>query len=227
VQRARLANAITGAMELLATQQAELDKVGQQRGEEWSELQTLDSHRIFLGEQIKRLELLRKHYDSDAARLESTLEAGELMERLPRDRCPVCGQIAPSDDPDASDVELRKFQAACRAELAKIAALARDLEISVVSCVPMTHKMPLGCNCSAVRSLKATWQLVSYLPARSKRLTNNYLVLIERQNHLSQAAFIANELTDLRDRYQEIERQCKQKVKTQQTRHENRRRGHG
>lgn len=212
-QRTRLAAAIAEATSLLATQQSELDRAAGTRDAAWSELQEIDSHRLFLSEQVKRLELLREHYQSDAARLESSLEAGELMERLPQGECPVCGHVpdeAKAEQPD--DTQLREFQTACRAELAKIATSARDLELSLTAMRAEDDSLAARRRQSQESLNQANSTIADLLNTKMKSADQQLSQLLAQQARLSEAAFTANEVRDLRTRFVAVEQLSKVKV---------------
>jgi hypothetical protein len=201
-QRERLANAVKEASSLLAAQQAELNHAAEQRDKAWSKTQAIQSRRLFLGEQIKRLELLKEHYASDSARLESALEAGELFERLPQGICPVCGHAPESSEHgEQTDQRLKEFQEACKAELAKITALSKDLCVGLEQMhaddqhlMSQTEKLGTIIN-------NANAAIDELLNRKVKSTETQLSELLKLQSHLTEAAFAANEVSDLRARY--------------------------
>lgn len=212
-QRTRLAAAIERASELQATQQAELDNAAIRRDETWRHIEQVRSRRLFIGEQLKRLRLLREHYGSDAARLESAMEAGELFERLPSGHCPVCGHVPAATDAAAeSDAQLREFRGACSAELTKIQALTRDLASSVGALEQEDGS--LAANLASLEAnLRESNTIIHGLLHRQVRAADAELTtLLATQTRLSEAAFIAAEVLDLRTRHSITEQAIKAKV---------------
>lgn len=233
-QQSQVAKAVLEASELLATQQSELDKAAKKRDRTWSDLKAIDSHKLFLQEQIKRLELLHEHYASDAARLESALEAGDILERLPQGKCPVCGHIPLKQDRIGQriDIEANKsilceteymieatkdeapiveFQEACKKERLKIEVLERDLMMSI----DQLKKEDSNLEVEQLRLRGSLNDLNSamheLLNSKVKSADEQLSHLLTRQAHLSEAAFIVNEIRDLQSRYSELEMLSKKK----------------
>jgi len=212
-QQLRLARAVEEATGLLATRQSELDTAAATRDEAWGAIQTLKSKQMFVTEQLSRLELLERHYAADKARLESSLEAGRFFEQLPSGECPVCGHLpADTDQPGASDQRLREFQAACSAELDKIALLARDLGITLSD----MRSEKQGYEEEQTRrqaTLDQANAAMAGLLNRKVRAANEELSqLLAQQARLAEAAHTANEVVDLRTRYSNAEQLSKAKT---------------
>jgi hypothetical protein len=207
-QRARMAAAVQEATSLLATRQAELDDAATTRDRAWSAIETLKSKRLFVAEQVKRLELLEQHYASDKARLESALEAGEFFERLPTGECPVCGNVAGAqEEGGASDERLREFQQACAAELGKIAVLARDLGITL-SAMRSEDQGHAREQASLQGTLDRANAAINGLLDRKVRSADEQLSrLLAEQARLAEAAFAAGEVLDLQNRFSMLEQQ--------------------
>lgn len=208
----RLAREIEEGTAMLLVRQSELDESAAARDDAWSELQTIKARRLFLGEQIKRLQLLQQHYGSDEARLASALEAGEIMERLPEGECPVCGHKPDDGDIVATEARLREFQEACNAELSKIAALTEDLDSSLAAMRSEdrhreAEEEDLG---SVLR--EANTAINGLLEQNVAAVDEELSTLLAQQMRLSQAAFTANEVLDLRARYSAAEQQSKQRI---------------
>lgn len=205
-QQLRLARAVGEAADLVATRQRELDDAASVRDEAWGAIQTLKSKLMFVTEQLSRLDLLERHYAADKARLESSLEAGKFFEQLPSGECPVCGHVsADADEPGESDQRLREFQAACTAELDKIAALVRDLGITL--CAMRSEKQGYEQEQSKRQaSLDQANAAIAGLLNRKVRAANEELSqLLAQQTRLAEAAHTANEVIDLRTRYSNAE----------------------
>ena len=208
-QRGRISAAIGEATKLLAVRQSELDHAAEERDRAWSELQALKSKALFLQEQIKRLELLEQHYTSDKSRLESALEAGEFFERMPSGECPICGHKPVAVEEAPADERLREFQAACRAEMGRIDVLSRELGLTLAAMrgeqegirrVQVTLQEAVANANAAIRGL-----LDRKVRAADAQLAD----LVSQQTRLSEAAYTANELLDLRTRYSMTEQQTK------------------
>lgn len=212
-QRARLAAAVDEASGLVATRQGELDNAAATRDEAWTAIESLKSKRMFLTEQLKRLELLEQHYASDKARLESALEAGEFFERLPSGECPVCGHAAANaDESDASDQRLREFQQACTAELGKIAVLARDLGITLTAMRNEDRGYEQQQAQMRVTLEQANAAITGLLDRKVRAANAQLSQLLAEQARLSEAAYTVNEVQDLRTRYSIAEQQSKAKT---------------
>lgn len=126
-KRKELETAIQQASAIVATRQKEIDALVKRRDKAWRDHQKVISRRLFLGEQIKRLQLLSKHYESDRARLEAAHEAGLVFERLASGQCLVCGHMPNDTDAKVITNQLSEFERSCRAEIDKIGALSKDL----------------------------------------------------------------------------------------------------
>jgi hypothetical protein len=212
-QQDRVAAAIQAATELLATQQSELDHAAQRRDGAWSEIRDTESRRLFLAEQLKRLRLLREHYASDASRLESALEAGELFECLPTGDCPVCGHRAEDrEQRSETDIRLEEFHEACKAERTKIAALTRDLELSLSELT--SEDRDLQRRVAALNGvLTESNALITNLLDQKVRAADTRLTqLLQVQKRLSEAAYTSGEIADLRSRYSVAEQALAQKI---------------
>lgn len=209
--RARLAAAIEQASELQATQQAELDKAATRRDETWKDIEQVRSRRLFIGEQLKRLRLLHEHYGSDAARIESSMEAGELFERLPSGHCPVCGHVPAATDA-ASDAQLHDFRNACSAELTKIQALTRDLVSSVAALEHEDGSLEANLAALEARLRESNRTIHELLHKQVRDADAKLTTLLATQTRLSEAAFIAAEVLDLRTRHSVTEQAIKARV---------------
>lgn len=205
-QRERLANAVNEASSLLAAQQSELNHAAEQRDKAWEKTQAIQSRRLFLGEQIKRLELLKEHYASDSARLESALEAGELFELLPQGLCPVCGHAPESSEHgEQTDQRLKEFQEACKAELAKITALSKDLSVGLEQMRDEDrHLMSQTEELSTIIN-NANTTINELMNRKVKSAETQLSEMLKLQSHLTEASFAANEVSDLRARYSAAE----------------------
>lgn len=212
-QRARLGVAIEKATGLLVARQSDLDGAAEVRDQAWAAIETLKSKHLFLAEQIKRLELLERHYESDTSRLESALEAGEFFERLPTGECPVCGyKGGATDEIGASDQRLREFQQACRGELGRIEMLARDLGVTLTAMrgEVATHEGEEAKWRDALE--RANVAMRGLLDRKVQAADVQLSQLLAQQSRVSEAVFAANELLDLRTRFALVEQQSMAKV---------------
>lgn len=214
-ERSRVARAIDTATSLVATRQQELDEAATARDEVWKDIQSLKSEELFLADQVSRLELLRRHYDADRSRLESSLEAGRFFEQLPGGQCPVCGHdVDDATEASEGDLRLREFREACAVELGKIAALAIDLEAALDS---MKGELRQRREEMARRqaSLDQANERVSELLQRDVAAAKAELsALLKHQSTLSEAAYVADSISELQDRYSETEILSKTKRST-------------
>lgn len=212
-QRQQLAAEVERETKLLATQQADLDNAASLRDENWTRTERLRSRRLFIEEQMKRLRLLREHYGSDAARLESTMEAGELFERLASGQCPVCGHVpSVADGKGQGDRQLQEFRAACSAELLKIQALTRDLGLSVTALEQEDASLNSALSSLETELRESNKVIDGLLHRRVSEAGEKLTVLLATQSRLSEAAFVAAEIQDLRGRHSETERALQAKV---------------
>lgn len=202
-QRSKLEAAIKRASTIIATQQARIDVLAAKRDEAWKEIQDNESRRQFLGDQLKRLRLLRQHYDSDAMRLAAALEAGAAFEQLPSGQCPVCGHHA--DGKDALDARLSEFRESCQAEINKIDALRRDLDASVTEMQAEYDSLD-----AMVRDLKdilvqANRDIDDLLQPKIDDAGAKLSDLLEVQSRLISAAAVLAEVQTLRSRCSGVE----------------------
>jgi hypothetical protein len=130
-RRKRTEAAIATKTEILTANQDEIAQHEQTRQEAWSKTQQLELRQASTTELRRRFAFLEEHYKNDLARLQAIIEMDSYFSQLQQVRCPLCG--APPDDHDPSVHEgqpvvyLENIRQACRAEIAKIQGLLRDL----------------------------------------------------------------------------------------------------
>jgi hypothetical protein len=98
------------------------------RQQQWNSLQKIRSRKLYLAEQMKRFRLLLLFYETDKARLEAMLEAGQAFELLPSGACAACG--TPTNEEvigPVTETTLAQFRSASAEELRKIGLLFSDL----------------------------------------------------------------------------------------------------
>ncbi len=213
-QRRQLAIAVEEASGLVATRQGELDSAASIRDQAWEAIQTLKSKQLFVTEQLSRLELLARHYTADKDRLNAALEAGKFFEQMPTGDCPVCGHIvADAEEPGASDLRLREFQAACAAELGKISVLVRDLDGALTDM--RSEKLSYEREQAQLQATleRANVAMAGLLDRKVRAANEQLSQLLALDKRLSEAAFTAKEVDDLRNRRSIAEQQSKIKPK--------------
>ncbi len=212
-QRFRLARAVDEATGLVTTRQGELDNAAATRDEAWEAIQSLRSKQMFIAEQLSRLQLLEHHYAADKARLESSLEAGKFFEQLPSGECPVCGHVATdAAERGASDQRLREFQEACSAELGKIAVLVRDLGMTLTTMRGEQQGYEQQQTQLASTLDRANAAIAGLLERKFRAANEQLAQLLVQQTRLSQAAYTADEVQDLRTRFSNAEQLSKAKT---------------
>lgn len=209
-QRAHLEASIKKASSVLATQQTKIDGLAAKRDAAWKGIQESESRRQFLGDQLKRLRLLRQHYDSDSKRLEASLEAGAAFEQLPSGDCPVCGHRP--DGKGSADARLAEFRESCQAEIKKIEMLRRDLDASLKE-MQAEHDALVG----SIRDLKAALvqanrDIESLLQPKLEDADAKLSDLLEVQSRLISASAVMAEVHTLRSRFSGVEQALKAKV---------------
>src|SRR5262249_8034762 len=128
-QVARLQQAIEGAAHAVVTTQDEIREVADKRGKVFKEINHGRARLVFLEEQLKRLRLLDKFYESDRERLEGVIEASRVLHDMPEGTCPLCNQ--PLAGIGVDNTSHQAFEEACQREIDKIALLDRDLQAAV------------------------------------------------------------------------------------------------
>jgi hypothetical protein len=211
-QKSKVRESIDAASNLISAAQDELNEVAGRRDEAWSLIQDMNSRRRFLAVQLKRMSLLREHYNSDSARLESSLEAGWAFERIPTGECPICGSKPVEGETNETASRLTEFQDACNAELAKIRVLLRDLTASEDELRSEDKK--LGADVTVRESqLRSDNAAIADLLMRKQQMADQDLSsLLELNSRLGEAALIAAEIQDLQGRHETAEKALKEKT---------------
>lgn len=101
-----------------------------QRRNEINSLRQTESRLLVLRELQDRFELLDQQYRSDLRRLETIAEAGNRLDQMSEERCPVCGAVAKHQkhEHQKSEATPAEVARACFAEAEKIKSLILDLE---------------------------------------------------------------------------------------------------
>lgn len=129
---------ISSHEELLKDQQATLTELNTKRHDLHQEHERTLARITQIDGNLKRFDLLSKQYESDLKRLQSNVEAGDLLGSLQEGPCPVCGA-----DPEhhkqhsITQEELDDYTNACRAEAEKIQARTTDLDLTMTQ---LTHE---------------------------------------------------------------------------------------
>ena len=101
-----------------------------QRRNNVNSLRQTESRLMVLRELQDRFELLDQQYRSDLRRLETIAEAGNRLDQMSEERCPVCGAVAEHQkhEHQKSEATPAEVARACFAEAEKIKSLILDLE---------------------------------------------------------------------------------------------------
>jgi hypothetical protein len=130
-RRKRTDQAIAARTEVLTASQQEIAENEHRRREAWEKAKILERRQASTVELRSRFAFLEKHYNNDLARLQAIIEMDTYFSQLQQVRCPLCGAAADQHDPSVHDGQppdqLENIRQACRAEIAKIKGLLRDL----------------------------------------------------------------------------------------------------
>jgi len=205
-QCARVRAAVEHSSSVVVTVQTQIDELTRKRDGTWSELQDAASRRLFLGEQIKRLELLSEHYASDKARMEAAIEAGQAFEVLPTGQCPVCGHRPVSaDTAGVIDDRLHDFQKGCQGEISRIDALAVDLAHALTDV--RKEEAEVNSRRSALQKTldECNDDIEVLLEKRGSASGPTLTELIEQQQRLASATALRDELAQLRSAHDRLQ----------------------
>lgn len=119
----RIDQSITAATEFLAATQEQLQLLENNRSDLWGQLQKSRSQKIYLGEQLKRLNLLQQFYESDRARLRAIFSSATSFLSIKDGTCAVCG----SQPSEVAPRTVQSVQQGCASEIAKLDVLEREL----------------------------------------------------------------------------------------------------
>ena len=128
VEVARIRAQLDDAMKDVAAARDDLTSLETSRREAWASRKRAESRLLVISELQERFELLDDHYASDTARLGTILEVDALFERLPEERCPLCGSLfADHKDEHQEAISLQHLRVAATEENVKVARLREDL----------------------------------------------------------------------------------------------------
>ncbi len=119
------------ATSLVSAAKEKIVSLEQQRRDNRENLIAARDRMTVIRERLKRFEVLLQFYDTDAQRIQATVEAGHTFERLPSGHCAVCGMFPNTTHEHASDSAIDNFVAAATSELTKLATLSRDLRMTM------------------------------------------------------------------------------------------------
>jgi hypothetical protein len=130
-RRKRTDAAVATRTEVLTASQKEISDHEERRREAWEKAKQLERQQATTVELRRRFIFLEEHYNNDLARLQAIIEMDSYFSQLRQVRCPLCGASSDQHDPSAHDDQppdnLENIRNACRAEIAKIKGLLRDL----------------------------------------------------------------------------------------------------
>jgi AAA domain len=130
-RRKRTDAAVATRTEVLTASQKEISDHEEKRREAWEKAKQLERQQATTIELRRRFTFLEEHYNNDLARLQAIIEMDSYFSQLRQVRCPLCGASTDQHDPSAHDDQppdnLENIRNACRAEIAKIKGLLRDL----------------------------------------------------------------------------------------------------
>lgn len=87
-----------------------------------------------IAEMLSRFKLLQEQYTSDMSRLDNITETGVLLEALPTEKCPMCGQETSNVEIHQDcDVNIKEIASAAASEKLKIVELYEELLITMNS----------------------------------------------------------------------------------------------
>jgi AAA domain len=130
-RRKRTDQTIAARTEVLTASQQEIAENEARRRDAWEKAKKLERRQASTVELRSRFAFLEKHYNNDLARLQAIIEMDSYFSQLRQVRCPLCGSSTDQHDPSVHDGQppdqLENIRHACRAEIAKIKGLLRDL----------------------------------------------------------------------------------------------------
>jgi hypothetical protein len=130
-RRKRIDEAVAERTEVLTNSQREIAEQEEKRRRAWEQVKKIEQQQSSTAELRRRFRFLEEHYNNDLARLLAIIEVNSFFGQLQQVRCPLCGANSDQHDPSVHDGQspevLLNIQQACKAEIAKINILLRDL----------------------------------------------------------------------------------------------------
>jgi len=202
---ANLDEQIEDATEVIAATQSEIERLEEERLEQWETLQKGKSRQLFLDEQLKRLHLLQEFYTADTERLTAVLEAGAAFEQLPGGVCAACGSKSEYRDEAVLSETLASFRVSCTEELRKIHALSTDVHVAVSEM--NAERESLIFQESRINALLAAIdrQLQEKLNPERTRVDAGIARLIQLKSERIRIDDLQNEIKDLNRRLAQIQ----------------------
>jgi hypothetical protein len=200
-QLTRIDQAIQAATTFAASTNEEIALLENNRADKWAQLNKQSARRLFLKEQVRRLELLRNFYVSDKARLTAIVEAGASFQSIKDGTCAVCGSV-----PNEATSNLAMVQKGCLSEIAKIDVLHQELAVGL-----RDLETDLRSNETSVAELEAAIHsidadLQKRLKSQSDRARIQLTDLVTSRQRFESAKETQLQLQDLQTRVQQVER---------------------
>ena len=127
----RVTETIAHHSDIVERNQQEIAEQEEKQRDAWNKAKSIEQQQTTTAELRRRFKLLEEHYNNDMERLLAVIEVDSFFEQLQQVRCPLCGANTDQHDPSVhggqADNILSEIQSACRAEIAKIKVLLRDL----------------------------------------------------------------------------------------------------
>ena len=198
----KIDTSIHEASVLISATREEIAALEAKRNEHWESMQKEKSKRLFVSEQLKRLRLLGKFYETHQKRLEAVFEAGKAFEELPGGNCAVCGG---KTDEGSSLSSVAEFKTACTRELQKLADLTNELQ-TAISDMEEEEKDAEKAIVETNGLLKQIeHELTEKLKPQSSRADSGLTELIKLKGSVARAADLQTEIEGLNLRLTEIE----------------------
>lgn len=207
-RRKRTEAAIAAKTEIFAANQNEITRHEQTRQEAWSKAQQLELRQVSTTELRRRFAFLEEHYKNDLARLQAIIEVDSYFSQLQQVRCPLCG--APPDDHDPSVHEgqpitqMENIRQACRAEIAKIQGLLRDLVGTASQLDTELSQIQEQYATQSQLYQSTTQEIVSRLAPAAQQNRLELTEVINVRDRLAQAAALHSKLMSLQEERNKI-----------------------
>lgn len=200
-RRRRTEVAIATRAEVLTANQGEIAQREKTRQEAWSRAKQLELRQTSTIELRRRFAFLEDHYKNDLARLQAIIEMDSYFTQLQQVRCPLCGASTDGHDPSIHNGQpvnqLENIRQACRAEIAKIQGLLRDLVGTTTQLESELSDIRQQYTEQSQLYQSTTQEIVTRLAPAAKQYELELTEVINVRDRLAQAAALHTRLLGL------------------------------
>lgn len=193
--------AIATRTEVLTASQQEISEHETRRREAWEKAKQLERQQATTVELRRRFTFLEEHYNNDLARLQAIIEMDSYFSQLQQVRCPLCGASTDQHDPRVHDDQppdnLESIRNACRAEIAKIKGLLRDLVGTTTQLDSALSNINEQYSAQASLFESTTKEILTRLAPAAKQYETELSEVMSVRNRLAHAGVLHGRLVGL------------------------------